>query len=120
MQTLGETREAMSRGLMKQIEDFASNMKHMKEPFYIVFHAKADHIAGNCIRQSIKAYSRVPKDLLGILVWYVDNKTGTFEFKPELSSPPDVPIDPRLLSDNPQDFNQRVAERGQKLNVLVS
>jgi hypothetical protein len=58
--------------------------------------------------------------ILGILVWYVDNEKGIFEFRPELSAPHDVPLDPKLLSDKASDASASVAEQGEKLKVIVS
>jgi hypothetical protein len=120
MQEIGETREAMGQAVWKMAEDFADNMKHEMRPFYIVFAAKPDRASGNRINQTIKAYFARPPALLGILVWYVDNSLGKFEFVPELSSPPDVPLDPSLLSDKASDASARVMEQGTKMGILLS
>jgi hypothetical protein len=127
-QTMGETREAMSRGCMELVEDFVNNMKHEVKPFYIMYAAKPDHntseidgrkVSG-AIKQAIKATSIRPPKLLGFLVWYVDNSRGIFEFLPELSSPPDIPLDESLLSDRPEDFFPSIASKASSFNVLVS
>jgi hypothetical protein len=68
----------------------------------------------------MKAYYAKPPVILGILVWYVDNEKGIFEFRPELSAPHDVPLDPKLLSDKASDASASVAEQGEKLKVIVS
>jgi hypothetical protein len=68
----------------------------------------------------MKAYFSKPPVILGILVWYVDNKLGLFEFRPELSAPPDVPLDPKLLSDKASDASARVSLQGEKLKAIVS
>jgi hypothetical protein len=117
---LGELREAMSRGCMQYVEDFVSKMKHEKTPFYAVYCARPNYLVPNQIRQTVKAYREKPPSLIGVLVWYVDNAKGLFEFKPELSAPWDVPSHPLLLSDRPEDQFISVMERGKELNVLVS
>ena len=118
MLEMGEVRESMAWDCVKQAEDFASNIKSDK-PFYVVFHAKPD-VSVNGIRQAFKAYYTRPAGVLGILVWYVNHPLGQFEFIPELSSPPDMPVDPSLLSDKREDQFESVMQKGKDLNVLVS
>lgn len=124
-QEIGESREAWGWNVMKMAEDFANKMKKEVKPFYIVYCAKYDphssETARNGVyRQTIKAYYHRPQAMLGILVWYVNHLKGIFEFVPELSAPPDVPLDPSLLSDKASDASDRVAEQGKKLHALVS
>lgn len=123
-QELGETREKMAMDCWTQAEKFAENMKSETRPFYIVFFAKPDaDIEGKGvkgIRQAFKAYFARPVGVLGILVWYVDHSKSEFSFVPELSSPPDVHLDPRDLSGKSEDQLYGVMEKGKKLNVLVS
>lgn len=118
-QELGETRDAMARGCMQLVEDFANKMKSEVKPFYIVFFAKPDANV-NGIRQTVKAYFHRPVGLLGILVWYVNNPLGVFDFVPELSSPPDIPIHDSLLSKDSKDSFSSIMDKGKQLNVLVS
>lgn len=119
VQELGETREAMALGCMKLVEDFAENMRNETRPFYIVFFAKPDASIGG-IRQTIKAYYHRPAKLLGLLVWYVNNPLGQFEFVPELSSPPDTPVDESMLSTHSADSFTSVMDKAKGFNVLVS
>lgn len=124
-QEIGESREAWGRDIWKMAEDFASKMKKEVKPFYIVYCAKYDpnqsEVLGRGVyKQTMKAYYHRPPAMLGILVWYVDNAQGIFQFMNELSAPPDVPLDPLLLSDRPEDMSSRVAEQGQKLHAIVS
>lgn len=124
-QTIGESREAWGWNVWKQAEEFANNMKKEVKPFYIVYAAKHDphtseKVGSGVYRQTMKAYYHRPPAMLGILVWYVDNAQGIFRFIPELSAPPDVPLDPSLLSDKATDASERVMEQGEKLKVLVS
>jgi hypothetical protein len=119
-QTIGEAREEWGLKVWQMVEDFAENMKKEQKPFYIVYAAKPDTTYKGCFRQAIKAYYHKPPKLLGILVWYVDNAKGIFEFSSKLSAPPDIPVDPELLSEKPQDASERVMEQGERLNVLLS
>src|SRR5690348_3200240 len=107
-QEIGESRETWGLDVMKMAEDFANNMKNEVRPFYIVYACKEDRGMSNSLgrtafKQAIRAYYHRPPAMLGILVWYVDHRKGEFRFVPELSSPPDVPIDPSLLSDKASD-----------------
>jgi hypothetical protein len=117
---IGEAREAWGMNVLNLVTDFAEQMKHVREPFYIVFHAKQDRNNPNTFRQAIRAYYEKPPFLLGLLVWYVDHRKSEIRFVPELSSPPDVPIDPSLLSDKAEDAFTRVMETGQKAKILLS
>lgn len=123
--TIHEAREKLGRDIWAKAEAFANNMKKEEKPFYIVYACKEDkaesqRLGTGIFRQAFKAYYQKPPAIIGILVWYVDNRTGEFTFKPELSVPPDVPIDPRLLSTDSADFSPEVAAQGEKMNVLLS
>jgi len=124
-QEIGESREVWGQAVMKMAEDFASNMKHEDRPFYIVYAAKHDphaskRLGRGAFKQAMKAYYSRPPAMLGILVWYVDHPNGEFKFVPELSAPPDVPVDPKLLGEKAEDALPTVMAKGQSLNVLVS
>lgn len=119
-QEIGESREQWGWDIWRLAEDFCSNMKKEVRPFYIVYAAKEDKAKPGVFRQAIKAYYNRPSPMLGILVWYVDNAQGIFEFIPDLSAPPDVPLDPRLLSDKASDASDRVAAQGEKLHAIMS
>lgn len=125
VQTIGESREAWGWDVVKKIEDFANNLKSETRPFYIVYACKEDKGASNrlgtpAFKQAIKAYYQKPPVMFGILVWYVDNNKGEFRFVPELSAPPDIPIDPNLVSDRSEDVSARVATQGEKLKAILS
>ncbi len=124
-QEIGESREKFGWDVMKMAEDFANNTKNEVRPFYIVYACKEDRGMSNqlgrtAFKQAMKAYYHKPPAMLGILVWYVHHPKGEFRFVPELSAPPDVPLDPALLSDKASDASERVAAQGNKLNALVS
>lgn len=116
---IGEARETWSKNVWDMVQDFADKMKS-EEPFYVVFACKPDTSKQGVFRQAIKAYSQRPPAILGILVWYVNKRTSEFRFCPELSAPPDIPLDPSLLSDKASDAFESVAHQGKKMNVLVS
>lgn len=124
-QEIGESREKFGWDVWHQAEDIASKMKDDGKPFYLVYAAKEDRGMSNRLgrtvfKQAFKAYYSKPPVILGILVWYVNKAIGLFEFRPELSAPPDIPLDPSLLSDKACDASDRVAEQGKKLNAIVS
>jgi hypothetical protein len=119
-QEMGESRDSWGMNVMKMAEDFANNMKHEDKPFYIVYACKPDQNKPGVFRQTLKAYHSKPPLILGILVWYVDHPNGVFRFESDLSSPPDIPLDPSLLSIDSNDSFASVASKGEKLKVLVS
>lgn len=124
-QQIGESREAWGRDVWQMAEKFANNLKRETRPFWIVYACKEDKpmsakLGKGVFKQAIKAYFDKPPAILGILVWYVNHPEGKFEFVPELSAPPDVPLDPSLLSDKASDASERVAAQGEKLQALVS
>lgn len=120
MQLLGDTRDDMAMDVCTEAERIANKMKGEDKPFYIVHFAKADRNNSGVIRQTFKMYHVVPKGIIGLLVWYVDNAKGIFKFCPELSSPPDVPVDPQVLSDRSEDFSERVAKQGKEFKILTT
>lgn len=119
-QEIGEAREAWGWDVMRLVEDFANKTKGDVKPFYIVYACKRDTAFQGVYRQTVKAYYQKPPKMLGILVWYVDHSKSEFRFCPELSAPPDVPLDPKLLSDKASDASTRVMEQGKAVNALVS
>lgn len=119
-QEIGESRETWGWDVWRQVEDFANAMRDEVRPFYVVYACKPDTQHKGVFRQAIKAYYKRPNPILGILVWFVNHPLGEFRFIPELSSPPDIPLDPQLLSDKSEDMSPRVAHQGERLKVLVS
>ena len=119
-QEIGESREQWGWNVWHKAEDIANNLKSDKKPFYIVFAAKQDKSQPGTFRQGFRMYRDKPPKLLGILVWYVDHTKGIFELVPELSIPPDVPLDPELLSKKSEDALGEVMAIGQKMGVILS
>ena len=120
MQEIGESRDAWGLDVMKKAEEFANNLKSETKPFYIVFAAKQDKTTPGLFRQAFRFYRQRPPRVLGLLVWYCDHKKALFKFVPELSLPPDVPVDPSLLSTKSCDELPSVMEKGKEMNVLLS
>jgi|WetSurMetagenome_2_1015567.scaffolds.fasta_scaffold255005_2 hypothetical protein len=119
-QEIGESRDAWGRDVMAKAEEFANGLKNDTKPFYIVFAAKQDKAYPGLYRQAFRFYRQRPPKMLGILVWYCDHSKSEFRFVPELSMPPDVPVDPNLLSTKREDELPSVMEKGKEMNVLLS
>lgn len=119
VQEIGESREQWGRDVWAQAEEMANNLKSDVKPFYIVYAAKQDKAEPHKFRQAFRMYRQRPPKIIGLLVWYVDNTQGIFQFVPELSIPPDVPIDPALLSTDSKDASPELMEVGQKMGILL-
>lgn len=124
-----EIRESMAQDCWAQAERIAHDRAKDPKPFYIIFSAKVDpslagadawgkQVAGG-IRQSFRLSYDRPPFVLGMLVWFVNNPLGIFEFVPELSSPPDVPIDPSLLSDRSCDQSYALMDKAKEMNKVI-
>ncbi len=118
-QEIGESRDAWGWNVWKGAEEFASKVKSEK-PFYVLFAAKPDRGKDNTFRQCFKAYYTRPPKLIGLLVWFADRANGIFDLVPELCIPPDVPLDPALLSQDSRDVSPALAEVGQKMGILLA
>lgn len=117
---IGEVREELGLETMKRVEDYANKHKKLSQPFYIVVCAKVDRLKNGQINATIQHYFERPPAMLGLLVWYVDSSRGILEFIPELSFPPDIPLDPALLSTKSSDCDATIAQKGENLKVLLS
>ncbi len=126
---LGEVREEMAQDCWNLAERIAHERSNDPKPFYIIFSAKVDPnlSGGNLnglntsggIRQSFRLSYDRPPFVLGMLVWFVNNPLGVFAFIPELSSPPDIPLDPSLLSSRSADSFVGLAEKAKTLNEVI-
>ena len=119
-QQIGESRDAWGMDVWAKAEEFANNLKSDREPFYVVYAAKQDRTQPGLFRQAFRFYRQRPPRIIGLLVWYVDHSKSMFEFVPELSIPPDVPLDESLLSKSQKDTFSSLAEVGQEMGVLLS
>lgn len=119
-QEIGESRDAWGFDVWQKAEEYANAFKSDKEPFYVVYAAKQDKGRENTFRQSFRFYRQRPPKVIGLLVWYVDNSKGIFTLVPELSIPPDVPVDPSLLSKDRRDSFEKISEVGQEMGILLA
>lgn len=117
---IGEIRDELGLETLKRVETYANKHKKLKEPFYIVVCAKTDRNKPGRINATIQHYFERPPAMLGLLVWYADSQKGILDFVPELSFPPDIPLDPSMLSNKSSDCFDSVAQKGEKLKVLLS
>jgi hypothetical protein len=79
-QELGETRLAMTKRLMKDIEEIIEleQCKKQEKKYYIVFHAKPWPTRPDIIKMKrMVVLHRKPPMMLSCLCFGVDNKTGT-------------------------------------------
>jgi hypothetical protein len=117
---IGEVREELSYECIERVEEYANKHKKFRQPFYIVVCAKTDRLKHGQINATIQHYFERPPAMLGLLVWYADSQKGILDFLPELSFPPDIPLDPSVLSTKSSDFVPSIAEKGEKAKVLLS
>lgn len=124
-----ELRENMAQDCWAIAEGIASDRRHDPKPFYIMYSAKVDPALAGAdawgkrveggIRQSYRLSYDKPPFVLGMLVWFVNNPLGVFEFVSELSSPPDIPIDPSLLSTDSYDKSYALMDKAKEMNKAI-
>jgi hypothetical protein len=130
VELFGDVRDSMAWAACHKAEEIAHSLKDEVKPFYIICAAKADpHLHGAIvngmyssggIRESWRWTHQRPPKMLGILVWFVNNPLGIFELVEELSFPPDIPLDPSMLSDRSEDRCYSVMQTGKDNRVIVS
>ena len=76
-QQLGETRQAMTKRLMKDIEDAVNKYKNKTEKYYILAHAKPWPNNPHIIKIKLMAMDVKPHMMLSCLLFGVDNQSGT-------------------------------------------
>lgn len=74
-QQLGETRQAMTKTLMKDLEDCINKYRD-KEHFYILVHGKPWPNRPNMVKIKIIPMSVKPRMMLSCMLFGVDNKAG--------------------------------------------
>lgn len=74
MQTLGETREALTKDVMRNIEDIINKTKH--EKYYILVHGKPFPDHRNVIKMKYLIMDRKPSMMLACMLFKVDNSSG--------------------------------------------
>lgn len=75
-QQLGETRTAMAKRLMQDIEDVVNKYQSRDEKYYILVHAKPFPRQPNLIKIKLVPMNRKPSMLLSCMLFGVDNRSG--------------------------------------------
>lgn len=75
-QELGETRKAMTKRLMQDIEDVVNKYKDRTEKYYVLVHAKPWPQNPNIIKIKLIPMNIKPSMMLSCLLFGVDNKEG--------------------------------------------
>lgn len=76
-QELGETRQAMTKRLMMDLEEIINANKHREGKYYILFHAKPWPKNPNIIKIKPIGFTKKPQMMLSCLLFGIDNQTGT-------------------------------------------
>lgn len=75
-QELGETRQAMTKRLMKDIEEIINKHKNREGKYYVLVHAKPWPQHPNVIKIKLILLNNKPAMLLSCLLFGVDNEKG--------------------------------------------
>lgn len=75
-QELGETRKAMTKRLMQDIEEVVNKYKNKDEKYFILVHAKPWPQRPNIIKIKLIPMNVKPRMMLSCLLFGVDNKSG--------------------------------------------
>lgn len=75
-QELGETRKAMAKRLMLDLEEIINANKHRDEKYWILFHAKPWPKNHNIIKIKPLGFTKKPPMMLSCLLFEIDNKEG--------------------------------------------
>lgn len=75
-QQLGETRSAMGRQLMKDLEKCINDHSDRQGKYYVLIHAKPYDIAPGVIKIKIVPMNMKPPMMLSCMLFGVDNDTG--------------------------------------------
>ena len=117
---MGDFRDQLGLETVNRVHSYADLLPDSESPCYIVVCAKVDRNVNGKINATIQHYKERPPALLGLLVWYADKRNGVMDFVPELSLPPDVPLDPKDISDKSNDSFEAIAEMGKKHGIILS
>lgn len=75
-QQLGETRQAMTKRLMQDVEKVIDKYKNKEEKYFILAHAKPWPTYPNVIKIKLIPTNKKPPMMLSCLLFGVDNKEG--------------------------------------------
>ena len=76
-QELGETRKAMTKRLMRDIESIIDENKHREGKYFVMFHAKPWPKNPNIIKIKPLGFIKKPPMMLSCILFGIDNQTGT-------------------------------------------
>lgn len=76
MQELGETRQEMTRGLLKKIHKIVEERKDLPKKYYILVHAKPTYPGSHEIKQLLVVTNQRPRMMLATLLFGVDREKG--------------------------------------------
>ncbi len=75
-QQLGETRQAMTKAVMENIEKIANQCKHKKHKFYVLVHGKPYPNDRFMIKMKYLCMDRKPPMMLSCMLFGLDNSKG--------------------------------------------
>jgi len=75
-QQLGETRQAMTKTLMRDLEGVINKFKDKKEKYYVLVHAKPFPNHPTTIKIKLIALNKKPPMMLSCLLFGIDNESG--------------------------------------------
>ncbi len=75
-QELGETRQAMTKTLMKDLESCINKYKDKTDPYYILVHGKPWPQNPNIIKIKLILLHQKPPMMLSCMLFEVDNRSG--------------------------------------------
>ena len=78
-QQLGETRQAMTKTLMKDLEKCIDQHKDKSDPYYVLVHAKPWPQNPNIIKIKLIPTNLKPPMMLSCMLFRVDNRSGKLE-----------------------------------------
>lgn len=78
-QELGETRIAMTKTLMKDIEGIVNKQKHLDHKYYILVHGKPFPYNSQMIKMKLLVMNQKPSMMLSCMLFEVDNKESTLK-----------------------------------------
>lgn len=78
-QQLGETRKAMTKTLMSDLEKIINQFKDKDQKYYVLFHAKPWPTNPSVIKIKPFAMYNKPRMMLSCLLFEIDNNSGTLK-----------------------------------------
>ena len=117
---MADFREALVMETVERVSKYADLIPDSESPCYIIVAAKPDKNKPGKINATMQHYLERPPVIIGLLVWYVDKQKGLLEFVPELSLPPDIPLEEKHVSKDSKDSFARISEVGSRAGIILS